>query len=570
MECIYKRKGVEGIEKGSLRKNGGAFVLLSSQGKPLDKMLQKNTGTFEGPIHLASTDLKAQIEDKVERKKEKEIEIKHPVHSKRKVYVPPSPAGSLVFAPRAYVEPALLKYFKDYQVEGVKFVFERLLTSKGVILADEMGLGKTFQAVMIVYLFCRAGNNALIVCPCSLVGNWEREIKKWVPSLKTYNGVSRNPNEYTGREDILLMNYERFSTLRTNCKFNLIVCDEAHRLRANTSLALKALKTHASKRLLLTGTPFQNSVEEYKTLLSLVDTRATTVKRLTDLAEIATKAVLRRKVERTSLKLPKKIELIWIIKNQEYEEYVKYFDGIKAGIQEIQRLRAHSSTLLSKWKVLKSLAQEILSQKESLVMISRSIDVITQTETILKSMAQKREIPLSPKDILVFHGKMHINQREHSLNQFQSPGQKVIILSAKCGAEGLTLVKATQMIIIDSDWNPANDQQGMARIWRLGQTRPVTIHRLFMMGTIEEYILLIQMKKIEIQRRLDGEVPQAEIEEQLSQCDEELSLFSPQNTSIVHSWLNCPCTENNPFSSATGYSHLYTPLALILQQITNE
>lgn len=570
MECIYKRRGVaEEALDGLLQRRGSSYTLVTLDGMAIDRLMEKSPSSFEGSIYLASTNKKKQIEDIV---KERTV-----IHSaavrqiSRKIRVPPPPAGSLIFTNRAYIEPSHLRFFKDYQIEGVQFMFERLRAAGGALLADEMGLGKTFQAVAIARIFCRAGGHVLVVSPCSLVGVWEKEIKKWADNLRVFNGAEKHPNKYRGYENILLVSYEKLAALSTGQnKFQLVICDEAHRLRTSTSQALQALKKMDSKKLLLTGTPFQNTLQEYKTLLALVDARAESAKGVKELSGIASDAVLRRRIERTSLRLPQKDEIIWIIKNKEYAKYLEFYrkTSEKGGIQDIQRLRIEASTSTSKWNVFLMLSKEILQEKKSLVIITRYIEVIRKAYESIKQMASNKEVPIHQRDITVFHGDMKLSQREESLASFQQNGQKVIILSAKCGAEGLTLVKSTRMIVIDSDWNPANDLQAMARVWRLGQTVPVVIHRLFLMGTVEEYILLVQMKKIKIQKQLEGIVPQDKIEEQLSQCDEE-SVLEPQETSIVHKWLKCPCTEEYPYLSVDDYSHTHTEIGLVMTKCVN-
>lgn len=570
MECIYKRRGVQEKEKeGLLQRRGSAYMLVTTGGIPIDRVMQRDPISYEGSIYLASTDKMREIEDVIRKKAE--VSLSAARAPTKKARVPPPPAGSLVFNSRAYIEPSYLRFFKDYQIEGVQFMFDRLRTAEGALLADEMGLGKTFQAVAIAKIFCRAGGLVLVVSPCSLVGVWEKEIKKWADTLRVFNGAAKNPNKYTGYENVLLVSYERLATLKIGqSKFQLVICDEAHRLRTSTSQALVALKKMDSKKLLLTGTPFQNTLQEYKNLLALVDIRAESAKGVRELSGIANDAVLRRRIERTSLRLPQKEEVIWIIKNKEYKEYVQSYRNTssKAGIQDIQRLRIQTSTSQSKWNLFSMLSKEILREKESLVIISRYIEVIRKAFDTITGMAARREVPISQKDVTIFHGDMKISQREESLALFQQKGQKVIILSAKCGAEGLTLVKSTRMIIIDSDWNPANDLQAMARVWRLGQTVPVIIHRLFLMGTVEEYILLVQMKKIEIQKQLEGIVPPEKIEE-MSQCEEE-SVLEPQETSIIHKWLRCPCTEDYPYTSPDDYSHLHTEVGLVLKKCVNK
>ncbi|OAG31571.1 DNA repair and recombination protein RAD54B [Nematocida displodere] len=575
MQCWFGRKSsqVEG-EEGVLRRTGGAFTLFSGKGVAVDRVYLKSGSVYIGALYVATTCATKELPPvSLPAEGPGETSAPRTVAGKR-AQVPPPPEGSLVFTRRAYIEPGFLRHFKDYQVEGVQFMFDRLRASDGAMLADEMGLGKTFQAIAVIYLFCKAGGQVLVVSPCSLVGVWEREIKKWVGTLRVLNGVEKHPSKFRGSHDVLLLSYERLATFKECEKHNfpLVVCDEAHRLRTATSQALTALKKLESKRLLLTGTPFQNSIQEYKNLLGLIDARAEKAKGPKELAAIAEDAVLRRKIERTSLSLPQKQELVWLVENREAEAYIAHYATLddQPGIHAIQKLRVFLNTSPSKWQVCFSLVREILSSGHSLVMVSRYIEVIKEALGMIQGMAKRKEVPLPAGDVVVFHGEMLVKHREQALAHFQKPGQKVIILSAKCGGEGLTLVKATQMIIIDSDWNPANDLQAMARVWRLGQTRPVTIHRLFLMGTIEEYILLVQMRKIELQREIEGEtLTRKEVEEHLSQCETQC-LLAPQDSSMVHDWSGCMCTEGAEPTPIQGYTHTFSEVGLVLKQTVNE
>ncbi|KAI5185535.1 DNA repair and recombination protein RAD54B [Nematocida homosporus] len=572
MKCWYIRKS-NGDEKecGVLKKAGSFYILLSGLGRVIDRVYPtRSSEVLEGPLYRATTGCESLLDQVSSVIKElgRPVAVGGSGSYRRRPKVGPAPEGSLVLAPRAYIEPVHLKYFKDYQIEGVRFMFERLRSSAGAVLADEMGLGKTFQAIAIVRIFCKVGDSVLIVAPCSLVGVWERELRKWANLLSVFNGIDKHPKKYSGREEILLLSYERLATWKeaTKHKFSLVVCDEAHRLRTGTSQAIAALKKLEGKRLLLTGTPFQNSLMEYKTLLALVDARAESAKGAAELSNIAGEAILRRKIERTSLSLPQKDEMIWLVRNNQYEETERLYNSFERslGIQTLQKLRGEVSRSPSKWQLFYSLARSILVQGHSLVIISRFIDSVDQAKAVVLRLAAERDVPIKANDLSVFHGEMPVIERERSLAGFQSTGQKVIILSAKCGAEGLTLVKATRMIILDSDWNPANDLQAMARIWRLGQTQPVVIHRLFLMGTVEEHVLLVQLKKLVLQKSLEGEGEDELAESEIS------SVFVAREDSVVHDWLGCQCQPEQPnMQGSDGYNHLHTDAGLILHKRVN-
>lgn len=589
MQCIYGRKGKPGTElAGYLRKTGSTYMLCAKVGGAVDRLLRTGPDAFAGALYIATTNMEKGLDYSTEIRNENKNSGGESVPDLRqkKVHVPLPPPGSLVFTPRAYIKPCALQRFKDYQIEGVRFMFRRLRSSSGAMLADEMGLGKTFQAVALVEMYCRAGARVLVVAPCSLVGVWEREMSKWASGVRVYNGADRPFKKYTGSHSVLLLSYQRLAAFKDVERFGfvLVVCDEAHRLRTEGSQAFEALKKLGSKKLLLTGTPFQNSVKEYRALLSLVDARAASAKTTAELASITHEAVMRRRVERTSLSLPQKDEYVWIVHNSELSSHIEYYrDHMHTpAIQSIQKLRGLVNTAESKWAIFSDVSRRILESKHSLVVISRYIEGVTRAADVLRAMCRGKEAPLHPSCILQFTGNMHLREREKSLADFQAGGQKVIVLSAKCGGEGLTLVKAARMIILDSDWNPANDMQAMARVWRLGQRKPVEIHRFFLMGTVEEYILLVQLRKIELQRKLEGnESPEEnasgsieeEIEAQLSQ-EEEQNVLVPQAESLVHAWSKCRCRTRESQDGANapimGYAHKWTEQGLLLHKVVNQ
>lgn len=579
MNCVYRSIYRGGPAKpGRIRQTGSIFTLLGEKGVSIERVLKRDANIFVGGLYIAANEEKyLPVEGEIRSQEKKES-------SKESVYVPatvirrklpPPPEGSFIFTPRAYIEPSYLRHFKDYQIEGVRFMFERLRNADGAVLADEMGLGKTFQAVAVARLFCRAGGKVLVASPCSLAGVWEKEINRWAGDIRVYNGVQKPAEKYSGREDILLLSYERLATCKSMhmCKISLVICDEAHRLRTCTSRALNALKKLDSKRLLLTGTPFQNTIGEYKTLLGLVDIRATTAKSPKELSAIAGEAVLRRRIERTSVSLPQKDEVIWLVRNLEYKETEKMYEqeSTSMGIQSLQKIRGYLSNSPSKWQLFCKLAEEILREKHSLVIVSRYIEGVKRAGKEIKEMAQRRRVPISPSSVHLFHGEMDVTGRESAITSFSAPGQKVIILSAKCGGEGLTLIKATRMIILDSDWNPANDLQVMARIWRLGQTVPVVIHRLFLMGTVEEHVLLVQLKKKDLQRQIESEGSQGVKREEIeAPVDQEIyDMFHLVKDSVVHRWMGCSCTEESN-ATVDGYVHEHKENALVLKRRVNE
>ncbi|CDU19466.1 DNA repair and recombination protein RAD54, putative [Plasmodium yoelii] len=193
------------------------------------------------------------------------------------------------------VDPILAQYLREHQREGVQFVFECLMNLKdekisGCILADDMGLGKTLQSISVLYTLLKQGYNkkaavrrCLILCPASLINNWNDEINKWLPNRCTVTCVNDSAKEkivsklegfkYDLKSTILICSYECFRINNDSIDksaIDMIICDEAHRLKNDKTKTYTSIyKLSAKKRLLLSGTPIQNDLGEFFALISL-------------------------------------------------------------------------------------------------------------------------------------------------------------------------------------------------------------------------------------------------------------------------------------------------------------
>lgn len=589
MDCSYRKLSGDGsLHRGHLRRNGGAYILLSTEGLVIDRVCCKGQ-RYVGCLYEAS---------------EGALSPSAPVRSTETKVAPasrktgglvklPPPTGScLILDSRMYLDYFLARHLKNYQEEGVRFMYNRINREGGVILADEMGLGKTFQTICILYLFYKMHKRILIVTPCSLMCNWNAELNKWLPSvqLSLYDTSKKDIKRYfRDRERILIMNYEKLDMYSEQLKkegFALIICDEAHRLKGTESQVLNVLKEFKeSRKILITGTPVQNNLKEYFNLLSLIepgeryeDFKARYEIPITKLQGIAPlsreeaaegiealrslnlktqKFLLKRKISRTSLRLPLKEELLYILKNHEEKEYRREYasalnENGKLAVSSIHSLRSCLVKNKTKVSFTLNLIASIIKAKKSTIFVTRYLDVL---DVIVEGVLGRSLLPKA--DIILFNGSTKIKERQALIRDFNRPGAKLFMLTSKTGGEGLTLVKATEMIIYDTDWNPANDQQIMGRIWRIGQTNTVRIHRLFMMGTIEEHMLKSQLAKVVLQEYMDGERGAGcrTDEECISIiADDGRNTFFPLSSSIVHGWINCGCPASSP-KTILGYTH---------------
>ncbi|KAJ8968016.1 hypothetical protein NQ314_002520 [Rhamnusium bicolor] len=494
------------------------------------------------------------------------------------------------------VDPLLGNILRPHQREGVKFMYDcvtgvQIPGSYGCIMADEMGLGKTLQCITLLWTLVRQGpegkptiEKGIIVCPSSLVKNWSNEITKWLggrlQSMMMDGGTDakRKLEQFMqgqGRTAIpvLIISYETFrmhASILHKGEIGLVLCDEGHRLKNcenQTYRALMGLK--AKRRVLLSGTPIQNDLLEYFSLIHFVnegllgsasefkrkfenyilkgqDSMATDLERqhaserLLELTTIVNKCLIRRTSSLLTKYLPVKFEMIIIcqltpLQKQLYlnyinsesikrsvtdNEYAKATLSSLASITTLKKLCNHPDLVLDKimegaegFEKSKSilppkngendvrpelsgklmlldcfLANLKANYSDKIVLVSN----YTQTLDLFERLCKRRGYLYVRLD-----GTMSIKKRAKVVENFNNPESKefIFMLSSKAGGCGLNLIGANRLIMFDPDWNPANDDQAMARVWRDGQQKPCYIYRFLAAGSIEEKIFQRQAHK---------------------------------------------------------------------------
>jgi DNA repair and recombination protein RAD54 and RAD54-like protein len=500
------------------------------------------------------------------------------------------------------VDPVAGNILRPHQREGVKFMYECVtgVTTPeylGCIMADEMGLGKTLQCITLVWTLLRQSPDckpaiikAIIVCPSSLVKNWYNEFSKWLGSRVNPMAIANESKDKTTEllttfmanqssrcgSPVLIISYETFRLymhILTASEVGLVLCDEGHRLKNcenQTYTALMSLQT--KRRVLLTGTPIQNDMTEYYSLLHFVNPgllgtreefrrqyenvitrgqdanstdkeREKSNERLAELKAIVDKYMIRRTSSLLTKYLPVKFEMVVCIKMTPiqidiYKNFLKsdlvrrqVQDGVKDGakapapraltnIQSLKKLAGHPELVAQQinegaegfenaeqflpagWssrdfkpdfgsKILvldMMLAQMKMTSNDRMVLISN----YTQTMDLFEKMCRKRNYSFVRLD-----GTMSIKKRGKIVEDFNKPDSDIFIflLSSKAGGCGLNLIGANRLVMFDPDWNPANDEQAMARVWRDGQQKPCFIYRFLATGTIEEKIFQRQTHK---------------------------------------------------------------------------
>ncbi|KAG7092566.1 DNA repair protein rhp54 [Marasmius oreades] len=502
------------------------------------------------------------------------------------------------------IDPRLSKVLRPHQVEGVKFLYRcttgMLVENQyGCIMADEMGLGKTLQCITLMWTLIKQSphpgkssiEKCIIACPSSLVKNWANELVKWLGKdainalavdgkggkaeliVRVTQWVAAQGRNVT--QPVMIVSYETLRTLSeylANCTIGLLLCDEGHRLKNSDSLTFQALNAlNVKRRVILTGTPVQNDLSEYFSLLNFAnpnllgskidfrknfensiirgrdasasdDVKAESERKLKELGGLVTKFIIRRTNDLLSKYLPVKYEQVVFCGLSEFQlslyrlfisspeikallrgadsqplkainilkklcnhpELLNLPDDLRGSESLIpegfQGARANpgrggrtSQTVRCDWSgkfmVLERFLHHLKTQtNDKIVLISN----YTQTLDIFEKLCRSKKYGYFRLD-----GTMTITKRQKLVDQFNNPEGKefIFLLSSKAGGCGINLIGANRLILFDPDWNPAADQQALARVWRDGQKKECFVYRFISTGTIEEKIFQRQANK---------------------------------------------------------------------------
>ncbi len=426
---------------------------------------------------------------------------------------------------------------RPYQEEGVSFLAWMTDRNLNVILADEMGLGKTVQLLAFLASRLRPGNApALIVCPASLVPNWEREAEKFVPGLRLTapKGADREDClKKCADYDLIILSYTaaRLSrNLLRRIQFSYLILDEAQHIKNPGSTNAKSCKDlAAAHKIVLSGTPLENSPEDLWSIMDflhpgMLGTLPAFRKRYAGIAEsqelrddLARRVgpfIKRRTKAEVAADLPPRTEKI-IYCEFSPEQQALYDKVLADGRAEIARTRGDDrnfsaaifTTLLrlrqiccnpallpdgagggvpsAKSELLAELLHENIDSSHKMLLFS-------QFTSLLQLI-----IPELEKEGIAFEylDGATVDRMKRVDNFNQSPDIPLFLLSLKAGGTGLNLTSADTVIIYDPWWNPAVELQAADRSHRIGQQNPVTIFRLVVRNSVEEKILALQGRK---------------------------------------------------------------------------
>ena len=432
------------------------------------------------------------------------------------------------------VQPLVLPdLLRPYQRDGANWLHQLAGNGLAGILADEMGLGKTLQA--LVWLASLKTKPSLVVCPTSLLANWQAEVERFTPELKTLvlHGVDRKLDELT-KYDLVITSYallRRDVAQHQKIEWQAVVLDEAQHIKNRFSQNAQAVKALRAKcRLVLTGTPMENSLgdlwsifdflmpgylgpaPEFRDRYEIPITKQQDQSALQRLRQRLRPFVLRRMKSEVARDLPAKIEQItWC--DLTGEQQTTYQSILTQGRREVfenakesQRRLAMLTTLLRlrqacchlgllpgehKWKEPSAKLATCLELIDEAISGGHRVLVFSQFVKLLKLVEAALPVPYCYLDGSTI-------DRAGEIRRFQESRVPVFLISLKAGGTGLNLTGADTVIHLDPWWNPAVEEQATARAHRIGQQQVVTSYKLIARGSVEEKIVHLQERKREL------------------------------------------------------------------------
>ncbi|QBI19021.1 DEAD/DEAH box helicase [Egibacter rhizosphaerae] len=441
---------------------------------------------------------------------------------------------------------------RPYQQRGVAWLAGMGRLGFGAVLADDMGLGKTIQ--LIGYLLVRGGGPHLVVCPTSVVGNWERELRRFAPELPvTRHHGSDRPSALDEPNGVVLTTYgtlRRDVDLLEKVGWDVVTLDEAQHVKNPQTAGAKAVRRlQSGHTVVMTGTPLENRLAELWSLMDvtnpgLLGTRArfgrqfvTPIEKRRDataslrLRRLVAPFILRR--EKTDPEvisdLPDKIErtVVCPLTPEQAEHYEREVSAafetggaVAADGSDMER-RGRVLALLTKLKqvcnhpaqaygtldesgvddlatrsgklaVCRDLVRDALDSDEQVIIFTQ---YVAMGRILSEVLARDLDV-----DVPLLHGGVNATARDRMVARFQGEDGTspvpVLVVSLRAGGTGLNLTAATQVIHYDRWWNPAVEDQATDRAHRIGQYHTVDVHKLVTAGTVEERVAdLLESKR---------------------------------------------------------------------------
>ncbi|WP_234331771.1 DEAD/DEAH box helicase [Streptomyces sp. NRRL S-455] len=438
---------------------------------------------------------------------------------------------------------ALAATLRDYQRRGLNWLAGMSSLGLGCCLADDMGLGKTITLIAL-HLHRQADAESagptLVVCPTSLMGNWQREIERFAPGtpVRRFHGARRSLEGLTDGEFVLTT----YGTMRLDAPrlaevpWGLLVADEAQHVKNPHSSTARELRSIGARaRVALTGTPVENNLSELWAILDwatpgLLGGLGTFRRRYADavedgqdpgaadrLARLVRPFLLRRRKSDPGIapELPPKTETdhtVSLTPEQAglYEAVVREALAEISGAGSMAR-RGLIVKLLTGLKQICNHPAQYLKEERPVIagrsgklelldelldtMLAERAGVLVFTQYVRMARLLERHLAARGTPSQFLHGGTPVAEREAMVRRFQDGEVPVFLLSLKAAGTGLNLTRAEHVVHYDRWWNPAVEAQATDRAYRIGQTRPVQVHRIVAEGTIEDRIAELLTRK---------------------------------------------------------------------------
>ncbi len=432
--------------------------------------------------------------------------------------------------------PGLSATLFPYQVRGVRWMWETISHTGGLILADEMGLGKTLQIIALLLMEpLKNDAPALIVCPTSLIANWVREIERFAAGITLM--VHRGPNRagvYRGlqKANVVITTYDTMVndiSIFSSFEWSWVICDEAQAIKTPDSNRRQAIATIPRRRAIpMTGTPVENTLLDLWSLADFAipgllgsrkefeEVYPDSIDSAQALGRLTDPIILKRRVADVAGDLPERIDIDVPLEldDQLADHYLNVREitlakypvaGALVATLQLQLVCAHPWLRRNDESDLDGENAEIVTVNASPLM----------TPKMERAVALLREAFFNGQKVIVFalfnrigdllksafsgfpdaywgaiNGSTPQNQRQAIIDDFSAhAGPGCLVLNPKAAGAGLNITAATVVIHFTPVWNPALEAQASARAHRRGQTRPVTIYRLFYKDTVEEVMI---------------------------------------------------------------------------------
>ncbi|MER6912615.1 DEAD/DEAH box helicase [Streptomyces sp. NPDC000594] len=458
---------------------------------------------------------------------------------------PVEPTGHT--APGSAIDPveapaALAATLRDYQLRGLNWLHRMTSVGLGGCLADDMGLGKTITLIAL-HLHRQTQESTagptLVVCPASLLGNWQREIERFAPGtpVHRFHGAARTLDAPAAGTVVLTT----YGTMRLDAQrlgsvpWGLVVADEAQHVKNPYSATARQLRTIGTKaRIALTGTPIENNLSELWAILDWTTPgllgRLGTFRRqcaqaaeggdpeaARRLAALVGPFLLRRRKSDPGIapELPPKTETdrTVILTPEQAGLYEAVVQETLEAISDAQGMERRGLVvrLLTSLKQICNHPAQYLKEEDPVLggrsgklelldelldtILAEGSSVLIFTQYVRMARLLERHLAARGTTAQLLHGGTPVAARDAMVARFQNGEVPVFLLSLKAAGTGLNLTRAEHVVHLDRWWNPAVEAQATDRAYRIGQTRPVQVHRLIAEGTVEDRIAALLARK---------------------------------------------------------------------------